>query len=132
MIAWDARRATCPAGWQSRSWTLATDKRRNPVIQIKFSMRDGKPCVHHAQCCDGVRRLITIRRRAQYEALQAARTRQAQADFAATYGARAGIEGTISQGLRRCDVRHARYVGVRQNTLAASGKRRGNQLAARE
>jgi transposase len=116
-IDWDARRATCPAGCQSMSWTPATDKRRNPVIQIKFSMRDCKPCAHHAQCCDGARRMITIRPRAQYEALQAARTRQAGADFAATYGQRAGIEGTISQGLRRCDVRHARYVGLAKTRL---------------
>jgi transposase len=65
--------------------------------------------------------MITIRPRAQYEALQAARTRQARTDFAAAYRQPAGIEGKISQGLRRCDVRHAGYVGLAKTRLQHLG-----------
>jgi len=33
------------------------------------------------------------------------------ADFAALYGLRAGIEGTLSQAVRACGARRSRYVG---------------------
>jgi transposase len=44
-------------------------------------------------------------------ALQTARQRQQTEDFAKQYGKRAGIEGTISQGVRAFDLRRSRYVG---------------------
>ena len=33
-------------------------------------------------------------------------------EFKAKYRGRAGIEGTISQAVRACDLRHARYLGL--------------------
>ncbi len=53
-----------------------------------------------------------LQTREEYEALQAARQRQATAEFTAEYAARAGVESTHSQGIRRCDLRHARYIGL--------------------
>ena len=49
--------------------------------------------------------------------MQAARQRQAMADFAAQYARRAGIEGTISQGVRAFGLRQARYRGLRKTHL---------------
>jgi hypothetical protein len=49
--------------------------------------------------------------------LQAARQRQATATFRAHYAARAGIEGTLSQGVRVGDLRRARYVGLAKTHL---------------
>ncbi len=46
------------------------------------------------------------------EALQGRRAEQTAPEFRAAYAARAGIEGTHSQGLRRCDLRQARYLGL--------------------
>jgi transposase len=43
--------------------------------------------------------------------LQAARQRELSAEFAQEYARRAGVEGTISQGVRSCGLRRARYVG---------------------
>ncbi len=37
--------------------------------------------------------------------------------FKQSYGQRAGIEGTISQGVRVCGVRRARYVGLQKTHL---------------
>ena len=42
---------------------------------------------------------------------------QAAAGFWKLYTARAGVEGTRSQGIRRCDLRHARYLGEAKTRL---------------
>lgn len=49
---------------------------------------------------------------AQHEALQAARQRQETPEFKKQYQKRAGIEGTISQGVRAFGLRQARYIGL--------------------
>lgn len=74
-------------------------------------MRDCRPCMHRSSCTSAKRRTVTLRPQAQHEALQAARIRQKTPEFKRAYGQRAGIEGTISQGVRTCDLRRARYVG---------------------
>lgn len=48
----------------------------------------------------------------QYQALQAARQRQATPEFKTAYKRRAGIEGTLSQGIRAFGLRQARYRGM--------------------
>lgn len=49
--------------------------------------------------------------RPQYEALHAARKRQQTDAFKAVCADRAGIEGSISQGVRVTDMRHTRSIG---------------------
>jgi transposase len=110
-IDWEAEQATCPGGRQSLSWTPAIDKRTNPVIKIKFSTRDCKPCPHRAQCTSAQRRTITLRPQEQHAALQAARVRQTTPEFKAAYAKRAGVEGTISLGVRSHGLRRSRYIG---------------------
>jgi transposase len=55
--------------------------------------------------------------------LQTARRWQESDEFKALYARRAGVEGSFSQGNRRCDLRHARYIGQAkthlQNLVAA-------------
>ena len=111
IIDWATLQATCPAGKSSLSWTPAIDSRTNEVIKIKFSVRDCKGCPHQTQCTDAPRRTITIRPEEQHRALQTARARQATPEFKQAYAKRAGIEGTISQGVRATGLRRARYVG---------------------
>ena len=60
---------------------------------------------------------MTVRPRAQHEALQAARQFQQTSDFKAQYEDRAGIEGTLSQGLRIADLRRSRYMGLAKTHL---------------
>ena len=113
-IDWEAQRATCPEGQTSSSWTPAVDNRHAAVIKIKFSTTDCGACPSRANCTHSVRarRTLTIRPRDQYLALQAARQRQATKAYAAQYARRAGVEGTMSQGIRTFGLRHARYVGL--------------------
>ena len=49
---------------------------------------------------------------AEHDALLAARHRQTTAAFRAQYAARAGIEGTLSQGVRAFGLRRCRYRGL--------------------
>jgi transposase len=110
-IDWEREKATCPEGRTSVSWTPAVDRGHNEVIKVKFSAKDCGKCPARARCTEAKRRSVTIRPREQYEALQAARSRESSQEYRAEYRRRAGIEGTISQGVRACGLRRARYVG---------------------
>ena len=57
------------------------------------------------------------RPRDQYEALQAARSSESSPEFRAEYARRAGIEGTISHGVRTCGLRRSRYAGEAKTHL---------------
>lgn len=54
---------------------------------------------------------------AQHQALQAARQKQTTAKFQTQYAPRAGIEGTISQGVRVNNLRRSRYIGLTKTHL---------------
>jgi transposase len=120
-VGWEKQQAICPAGHTSISWTPAVDKRTNQVIKIKFSSRDCRPCPHRAQCTRSQarhpRRTITVRADAEFHALQEARQREGTDAFGAAYARRAGIEGTLSRGIRTCRLRQIRYIGLAKARL---------------
>lgn len=64
-----------------------------------------------------VGRRLTLHPEAEYKALQAARHTQQTAEWKAEYDARAGIEGTLSQGIRTFELRKSRYVGQAKTHL---------------
>jgi transposase len=115
-IDWDHHQASCPAGKTSISWTPAVDNRRNAVIKVKFSSKDCRRCDHVTRCIRSKkrdpRRTLTIRPQPQYQALQTARQREATSAFQEEYARRAGIEGTISRGMRSTRLRRTRYMGL--------------------
>jgi Transposase DDE domain len=92
------------------------DHRGNAVIKVKFSTKDGRPCDQLAQCVRSQmrdpRRTLPIRPQPYYQALQAARPREATDTFQAEYARRAGIEGTISRGTRSTRLRRTRDRGL--------------------
>jgi transposase len=115
-IDWEHRRAWCPCGHASIRWCHTTSiVRKRPMIHLDFDPAACQPCSARARCTrmtsgPGARSL-TLQVRAEHEAVQAARERQRTAEFAALYACRAGIEGTISQGVRAFGLRRARYRG---------------------
>lgn len=112
-IDWETNTATCPAGRGSRTWETSTDRHGNQMIHIQFARQDCQNCPHRAVCTTSRNgRRLTVRPKEQHLALCAARQFQETPEFTALYHARAGVEGTISQGLRVCDLRHARYIGL--------------------
>ncbi len=119
VIDWEAQQATCPAGQTSLQWLPALNNHGQPVIQIKFGKRTCRACPVQAQCTrsNPLRRSITVRPAAQHTALHKAREREKTDDFAEQYARRAGVEGTISQGVRAFDMRQARYLGLAKTHL---------------
>jgi transposase len=116
-VDWERQQATYPAGRISLSWSEAVDRRHNRVVKIKFSMKDCQACPSRQQCTRGKRRTITLRRQEQHLALQAARVRETSADYEREYARRAGIDGTLSQGIRACGLRRSRYLGAAKTHL---------------
>jgi transposase len=128
-IDWDQQHAICPAGKMSTGWMPTIDTRGNPVVQVKFATKDCRRCDHITECIRSTkrypRRTLTIRPQPQYQALQTARQRAATEAFRAEYARRAGIEGTISRGMRSTRLRRTRYLGLRRvhlgHILTAAG-----------
>jgi transposase len=116
-IDWDRRQAQCPCGHRSASWTPTVDKRTNEVVQIQCSIKACQPCPSRAQCTRVPRRMLTVRRQAHYQALQAVRACETSTVYAADYARRAGIKGTLSQGTRAYGLRRARYIGEVKTAL---------------
>ena len=112
-IDWHRQQATCPLGHTSSTWRPTVDRRGNAVISIKFAMRDCRPCPHRPDCTRTTlgRRMLTIRPREQFLALQHARARQRTEEYKKEYAQRAGVEGTISPAVGAFGLRRARYCG---------------------
>ena len=117
-IDWEAHQATCPLGNTSVIWCPTRDNRGVPVINIRFAHSDCVACPQRAQCVSSSRsRALTIRERPAYEAAVSARQRQTTEAFKQSYARRAGIEGTLSQGVRIGDLRRTRYIGLPKTRL---------------
>lgn len=112
---------TCPAGHISIQWDPRIDNRGNDRIYVRFSPTDCGPCPSRVQCTKSQakhpRRSLAIRPQAQYEALQQRRAEEGGEAYAQEYARRAGIEGTISQGVRRMGMRQSRYIGLAKTHL---------------
>jgi hypothetical protein len=81
--------------------------------RIRFHGPTCRACPVRQACTqakDAPRRL-TVRLQTHHEALQTARQRQETPEFTAQYALRAGVESSLSQGIRRFDLRQSRYRG---------------------
>ena len=118
-IDWEARRVTCPQGHASKQWAATRDPDGNPDIVVGFDAAACRACPCRAQCTRAVKgpRRLTLQPQAEHLALRAARARRREPGFPARYAARAGVEGTIAQGVRSFDLRQARYLGLAKARL---------------
>jgi transposase len=118
-LDWAAKRATCPQGNVSTKWSATKDCTGTPIINIRFGAAQCRSCPVRHLCTRSATapRNLTVRPQPIHEALQAARQHQQTADFHTRYKLRAGIEGTLSQGIRRTDLRHTRYIGLAKTRL---------------
>lgn len=121
VVDWQRQRAICPAGKASLEWVPRIDNRGNDSIYIRFSPSDCGPCPSRTECTRSTtkhpRRSISIRPQQQYEALQQRREYEITSAYKRAYAKRAGIEGTISQGVRRAGMRRSRYLGLAKTHL---------------
>lgn len=118
-IDWEAQQARCPQGQFSTKWVTGVDQYGTPIVHIHFARSTCLACPVRAQCTKGQiePRHLTVRAQAYDVALQSARQRQKTDEFKVQYAARAGIEAALGQGLRRCDLRQARYIGLARTHL---------------
>jgi len=119
VIDWEARTATCPAGKQSLSWLINPDVTKPETAVVRFSRRDCSPCPSRAQCTrrQVEPRELVLQPRVEHEALFNARRHQQTEAFKVQYAARAGVEGTHAQAVRRSGLRHSRYIGLGKTRL---------------
>ncbi len=118
-LDWEGQRAACPEGHPSVKWTPTRDERGNEIIDIRFARTDCLACSQRVHCTRSASepRHLTVRPQVEHETLQKQRQYQTTDGFKERYRRRAGVEGTISQGVRVADLRRARYFGLAKTHL---------------
>ena len=118
-IDWAQRRVRCPQGKYSAGWKEPSLDSRDQHIAVHFKTPTCRPCPARSLCTRAkqFRRKLRFWPRAQHEALQTARTQHASAAGHRLYTKRAGIEGTLSQGVRAFELRRTRYLGQAKTRL---------------
>jgi transposase len=118
-IDWEHEQVTCPQGKNSVSWRMGRAEDGSPRIQAQFSRSDCRACAARPLCAPGkqARRSIYVHLREEHEALNAARARMHDPAWKKRYRVRAGIEGTLSQGVRAFGMRKSRYIGLAKTGL---------------
>jgi transposase len=118
-VDWEHQQVRCPQGKTSARWTERVHKSKPPYIQVRFSQQACGACGARARCTQAKQaaRSIQLHPQDQWEALQAARAWYASAEGQDVYKRRAGIEGTLAQGVRAFGLRRARYRGLQKTHL---------------
>jgi transposase len=118
-VDWQAKTVTCPQGHRSVAWVVNRDPWGTGTVHVGFAKATCRACPSRPLCTRAktAPRALTLRREGRHEAIQAMRKRQDTPEWRALYGARAGIEGCLSQGVRRCGLRRSRYVGLAKTHL---------------
>ncbi len=119
LFDWQQKKAICPAGKTSSSWSDAQTDTAKEVVKIKFSTKDCGVCSFRADCTKSkrVRRTLTILPEVQYESQRKIREREKTEEYRKEYRRRSGIEGTISQAVRGFGIRRSRYIGQAKTHL---------------
>ncbi len=118
-VDWQQQSVTCPQGKQSISW-IPFNHYGHPAFKVRFSKGDCAACPSRPQCTRAkppVARSLLLMPQPQYEALRTARAVHASPEGQQRYKRRAGIEGTLSQGVRAFGLRQSRYRGLAKTHL---------------
>jgi transposase len=118
-IDWAAKIAHCPQGHRSvrgQPFECATG---HTYIRVTFARQDCAACPERPRCtrAKGQPRRLQLQPQAQQEALQQLRAYLKTEEGQALYKKRAGIEGTLSQGIRGFGLRRSRYIGLAKTHL---------------
>ena len=118
-LDWATQRVTCPGGQISQVWADSRDNAGHPRVYVRFAKAACQVCPLRTDCTRSVQgpRTLSFKPKAQYELLQWARQREHTDECKERYARRAGIEGTISQGVRAFGWRRSRYMGQTKTPL---------------
>ena len=108
------QQATCPQGHTSARWSQAGER-----MEVVFAREVCACCPARLDCTRSqtTGRVLHLRPQAAHEALHARRQEQQTPEFRQPYARRAGIEGTLSQAVRRMGLRRARYDGLQKRQV---------------
>jgi hypothetical protein len=119
-LDFDSEQATCPQGQSSTWWNTVTQHGTDAIV-IKFAADTCRGCPVRDQCTRSTSpkygRQLTVPPREVHDAQHAARAAQDTPDWQARYAVRAGVEGTIRQGVAVTGMRRARYRGLPKTRL---------------
>ncbi len=87
------------------------------LTRVKFKAVDCKPCPVRALCTKHHRRTLSFHEEAIFKAVQQRKQEQHSESFRKRYGKRAGVEGTISQGVFALGMRRSRFRGQAKTHL---------------
>lgn len=109
----------CPEGKKSRYWKPELNRHGRDVVAVLFAKAVCGACESRPLCTRSrfTGRELTLRPQPQHEVLLEVRKRQSTKEFWEEYGARAGVEGTSSQGIRGFGLRRSGYVGMDKTRL---------------
>jgi transposase len=112
-IDWERQQVRCPQGRLSASWKEYTAEDRAPYVSARFRDSDCRACPVRSRCTRSATqgRQLKLPPREQSAALREMREFIDSEEGRRVYAKRAGIEGTISQGVRSFGLRRARYRG---------------------
>jgi len=118
-IDWEQRQARCPQGKVSTVWREYVDREGQPYTIVRFGLQDCRPCQARPLCSrtQETGRSLHLPSQERFEALQVARAWYASEDGQQQYQCRAGVEGTLSQGVRAFGLRRSRYRGLEKTHL---------------
>ena len=116
-LDWGRRIATCPEGHESRSGSDERDLGRT-AMRIRFSTTQCKACPSkpRERGAEPVGSSLRARARSTRPPC-AARAREKEPEFVADRRRRAGVEGTLSLGVRAMGLRRSRYIGLAKTHL---------------
>lgn len=116
-IDWEAETVTCPEDKHSKTWKTFVKGDNRTYVQARFSKKDCLACKAIDRCTKGIYRTVAFLPQAQYEALEQARKVHRSLEGKERYKRRAGVEGTLSQGVRGFGLRRSRYRGLAKTHL---------------
>lgn len=114
-IDWQAKTVTCPQGNTSTLWSPSTDSDEHDSITVRFRKQECLDCPVRTLCTkakSNPRALHLQPTEHRQQTLQQARRDQLLPAFKQRYSQRAGIEGSLSLGVRSFELRSARFTGL--------------------
>jgi transposase len=109
-VDWDQQQVRCPQGHRSIAWWEHGGGQGSRPIIVAFDKHTCGTCPVRAGCTRAKHtgRRLRLPPQEQYEALAAAQTWSASEEGQQLYQRRAGVEGTLSQGVRAFGLRRTR------------------------
>ena len=118
-LDYDRGVATCPEGEESKSWRTYTDRDGGGYVMARFAVATCRACSARDLCVrsETSGRSLRLHPERDQAALEGMRAELATDEGWAAYSARAGVEGTLSQGVRAMGLRRTRYRGLAKTRL---------------